>query len=247
MIGGQHYSRAPITEAIIDLRVEPREDLTLTDLERCHAGEKEAYPNKASVKRSVGQMQLGGAGEFSHSGSTEQIGFLFKSADEKQLFQMQWDGFTMNWLGLYPGWAVFRDEARRLWIVYRDCARPRKVVRMALRYINRLDLRSQGVDLKDYLKTWPEVAADIAQPLESFVMQLAMPQNDIRGTLRLTEASVAPSGPDMASVALDIDLFRTEDVPGEEEEMWGLFEDLRHRTNKVFEACITEKTRELIR
>ena len=52
----QPYSRAPITEAILDLRVEPREDLTLTDLERCHASEEEAYPNKLILRRAAGHM-----------------------------------------------------------------------------------------------------------------------------------------------------------------------------------------------
>lgn len=247
MSSGQPYSRAPITEAIIDLRVEARKDLTLTELERCQAGEEDAYPKKAIHKRAVGQIQLGGPEGFSHTGSAEEIGFIFTSADDKQLFQVHPDGFTMNRLGPYPGWKAFRDEARRLWNVYRECARPHKVLRMAVRYINRLDLPRQELDLKDFLKTWPEVSAEIAQPIESFVMQLAIPQNDIRGTLRLAEALVASPGPDTISVALDIDLFRTENVPGNEEEMWGLFEDLRHRKNKVFEACITDKTRELIR
>ncbi len=247
MSSGQAYSRPPITEAIIDLRVEPRKDLTLTELERCWAGQESAYPRKGVLKRAVGQIQIGGSEGFSHSGSSAEIGFIFTSADAKQLFQVHLDGFTTNRLGSYPGWNAVRDEARRLWNVYRECARPHKVVRIAVRYINRLDLPGQRVELKEYVKTGPEVAAEIAQPLESFVMQLAVPQQDIRGTLRLAEALVAPPGPDTVSVALDIDLFRAENVPADEETMWRLFEDLRHRKNKIFEACITDKTRELIR
>src|SRR5438874_6822119 len=127
MSSGQAYPRAPITEAIIDLRVEARMDLTLTELERCRAGEEDAYPKKAVLKRAVGQMQLGGPEGFSHTGSAEEIGFIFTSADDKQLFQVQRDGFTMNRLGPYPGWRAFRDEARRLWKTYRECARPRNV------------------------------------------------------------------------------------------------------------------------
>ena len=50
-----------------------------------------------------------------------------------------------------------------------------RVVRMAVRYINRLDLPGPGVDLKEYLKTWPEASADLAQPLASFLMQLDDP------------------------------------------------------------------------
>ena len=58
---------------------------------------------------------------------------------------------------------------------------------------------------------------------------------------------VVASAPRTASVALDIDLFRAEDLPDDDGQRRRLFEELRCRKNEVFEACITEKTRELIR
>jgi uncharacterized protein (TIGR04255 family) len=248
MIPGQKYSRAPITEAIIDLRVEAREGLTLGDLESCQAGQQEGYPMKSRIMRAVSHLQMRGPeGAVAQAGSPEQMGFMFKSEDEKQIFQVHWDGFTLNLLGPYPGWVRFRDEARRLWNIYWEHAQPRKVLRMAVRYINRLDLPGSGVDLKQYLKTAPEISAELAQPIGSFVMQLGIPQGDIRGTLLLTETLVPSPRPDLTSVALDIDLFRTDEIPADEEGIWGLFEELRHCKNKVFEACITDKTRELIR
>jgi uncharacterized protein (TIGR04255 family) len=248
MISGQKYSRAPITEAIIDLRVEARPDLTPADLEGCQVAEEEAYPKKTKMMQAFGQFQLGaGGGTVAQAESAEHIGFMFKSRDEKQIFQAQRDGFTLNRLAPYPGWSVFQGEARRLWNMYRKQAQPRKVVRMAVRYINRLDLPGPGVDLKQYLKTVPEVSPEMAQPIASLLMQLGIPQSEIRGMLQLTEALVPSPGPEMASIALDIDLFRTEEIPAEEDRLWGLFEELRRCMNKVFEACITDKTKELIR
>jgi uncharacterized protein (TIGR04255 family) len=200
MITGQKYSRAPITEAIIDLRVEARDGLTLGDLERCQAGEEAAYPTKTKIMQAISQLQLGGPeGALAQSGSPEQVGLIFKSRDEKQIFQVQREGFTLNRLGPYPGWLIFRDEARRLWNIYRRHAQPRKVLRMAVRYINRLDFPGPRVELKQYLKTAPEVSGEIAQVLGSFVMQLSVPQNEIRSTLQLTEASVPSPGPDTVS------------------------------------------------
>jgi uncharacterized protein (TIGR04255 family) len=248
MTTGQKYSRAPLTEAIIDLRVEPRDGLTLADLEGCQAGEEKAYPNKTKIMRAFSQLQLGGPeGAVAQAGSSEHIGFMFKSGDDKQIFQVHPEGFTLNRLGPYPGWEIFRDEARRLWNIYRERVQPRKVLRMAVRYINRWDLPGPGLDLKQYLKTGPEVSAEMALPLAGFLMQLVIPQNDNRATVQLTETLVPAPGPDMASVALDIDVFRTDEIPADESGLWGLFEELRHCKNKVFEACITDKTRELIR
>jgi len=48
------------------------------------------------------------------------MGFIFTSADDKQPFQVHLNGFTTNRLGSYPAWNAVRDEARRLWNVYRE-------------------------------------------------------------------------------------------------------------------------------
>lgn len=120
-----------------------------------------------------------------------------------------------------------------------------KVIRLAVRYINRIDLPLPVHDLKDYLRTVPEVSPDLPQGLAGYFMQVAIPQEDIKSTVLLNETIVPPAKPDVVSVVLDIDIFRTEDLPSEEEPMWGLFEELRIRKNSVFEACITDRTREL--
>ena len=47
-------------------------------------------------------------------------------------------------------------------------------------------------------------------------------------------------------MVLDIDIFRTEDLPGNEAQLWELLEQLRQAKNMVFEACITDQTRRLL-
>jgi uncharacterized protein (TIGR04255 family) len=243
----RNYPRAPITEAIIDLRAELPDRLTLAELERCQDGEEAAYPTKMSLNPAVGRLQAGTSEEPpSHKAMTEQIGFLFKSADEKQLFQVHRDGFAIHRLAPYLGWEPFRDEARRLWKVYQERVRPRRVVRTALRYISRLDLPGLGVELKDYLRTFPEVSPDLPQELAGFFMELNLPQRDIQSTLLLREIVVPPAAPGVTSVVLDVDLFRSEDIPSDDARIWALLEVLHARKNEIIEACITNRTREAI-
>jgi uncharacterized protein (TIGR04255 family) len=61
----------------------------------------------------------------------------------------------------------------------------------------------------------------------------------------LSEALIEPAKPNVASIVLDIDLYRDTNPPQEDSEIWSFFEILRERKNEVFEACITEKAREL--
>jgi uncharacterized protein (TIGR04255 family) len=239
------YSRAPITEAIIDLRVKLPEGTTFAQLERCVANEAGAYPIKGKFRETTARMEVGEG--LSTSASTKHVGFALTSADRKQLFQVRLDGFAMIRLAPYDSWAPFRDETRRLWDNYRKSAHPVKVERMAVRYVNRLDLPLPLADFKEYLRTLPEVSRDLSQTLAGFFMQLIIPQEDIRSTLVLNQAMIPPPRPEVVSVVLDLDLFRDADLPTEEEEVWRLFEDLHTRKNQVFEACITDSMRELIK
>lgn len=121
------------------------------------------------------------------------------------------------------------------------------VTRVAVRYINRFDLPLPVKDLKDYFRTAPEVSPDLPQALAGFFMQLTIPHLDIKSVLLLSETIVGSTEPGSVGVILDFDLYRIEDIPEEEDHLWQLFDDLRVRRNAIFEACITDQARELIR
>ncbi|MBW3539700.1 MAG: TIGR04255 family protein [Planctomycetes bacterium] len=239
------YSKAPITEAIIDIGVRPSESVRLDDLERLHDSIRDEYPGKAGRSLFQGRFRAERTG-VSTSASQKPMGFLFKSRDEKQIVQMRLDGFTMSRLAPYESWKPFRDEAQRLWALYRDVVQPEEATRLAVRYINRIDIPLPFDDLKEYLLTVPEVAPGLPQALSGLFMQLTIPQEDIGCTTILTEALIEPPAPEVASVVVDIDLFRTERVPQDDGKLWAFFELLHDRKNQVFEACITDKTREMI-
>ena len=50
---------------------------------------------------------------------------------------------------------------------------------------------------------------------------------------------------DHVSLLLDIDLFKDQNVPQKDNEVWELFSHLHRQKNKIFEAFITDKAREL--
>lgn len=241
----RHYPKAPITEALIDLRVEVPPEVTASELQKAHADQEADYPRVEQANVAVGHMEVGK--QVATSASTKQVGYWFRSADGKQIYQSRLDGFTMSRLAPYESWEPFRNEARRLWDVYRSVAKPVKVIRLAVRYINRLDIPLPLADFKEYLRTVPEVSPDLPQGLAGYFMRLAIPQDDIKSMALLNETIIAPAAPNLVSIVLDIDIFRTAELPTDEEVVWSFFEELRVRKNEVFEACITDKARELFR
>lgn len=243
MIAQRHYKKPPITEAIIDLRVELPPGVGLAELKNTHSGEEAAYPRVEPRYVAFGQMQIGP--QVSATAGSQQIGYLFHSGDGKQIYQSRLDGFAMSRLAPYENWNALRGEARRLWEIYRSVAKPSKLTRLAVRYINRIDIPLPLSDFKDYLRTVPEVSPDLPQQLAGYFMQLVIPQYDIESLALINETIIEPASQNLVSVVLDIDIFRTTDLPSNEEDIWAFFEQVRFRKNEVFEACITAKAREL--
>lgn len=242
----RHYSRAPITEAIIDLRVAPRAEVTLEELARVAAGEEAVYPKKEKTFEAMGRMEVGAGQSASASANYRETGFKFTSEDGRLIFQSRIEGFTLSRLAPCERWEPFRDEARRLWKRYREHAGPDRIVRLAVRYINRIDVPADGIDLKQYFRTFPEVSPDLPQQLTGFFMQLRIPQADLPGEALINQTIIPPAREGVSSIVLDVDLFRDKDAPGEEDAIWTFFETLHSRKNDIFEACITDRTRELI-
>lgn len=243
MIAQRHYQKPPITEAIIDFRVELPTEIGVNELNKAHGGEEATYPSVEQLHAAFGQMQVGP--QVSAIAGSQHIGYLFRSVDGKQIYQARLQGFTMSRLAPYESWNTFRDEARRLWDLYCSVAKPSRIVRLAVRYINRIDIPLPLNDFKNYLRTVPEVSSDLPQGLAGYLMQLAVPLEDIKSLTLINETIIEPANQNVVSVVLDIDIFRTADLPADEESTWAFFEELRFHKNKVFEACITDKAREL--
>ena len=244
MTAHRHYARAPITEALIDIQVDLPAEIELKDLEAIQAAIKTEYPGRRTRLTLRGEFSAG-----EQAGATARqktMGYLFYSPDERQVFQARLDGFTYSRLAPYQNWESLRDEAIRLWQRYRTVTQPTKVKRVAVRYINQINIPQLSVDFKDYFRTFPEISPDLPQGLSEYLMRLAVPQEDLKATLILTQAMVPPPQPDTVSVLLDIDLFIDNVAFASETELWALLEAFRARKNEFFEGCITDETRRLI-
>ena len=248
MTSQRHYTKAPITEALIDLRVELPSDLALRSLREIQHSIKSDYPIDEDIVVAQGQFQAGS--KVIATASESPVGYRFSSEDKKRILQARLDGFTFSQLEPYHTWKVLRDEAQRLWKVYSSVTQPKTIRRVAVRYINRLDLpfdSSSPLDFKDYLKTVPEVSPTLPQGLSDYFMQLQIPQEDLQASLILNEAMLPLVKQDTVSVLLDIDLYSEVEFPADSDAAWDLLERFRKRKNEVFEACITDETRELLK
>ncbi|GAC1502256.1 MAG: TIGR04255 family protein [Chamaesiphon sp.] len=245
----RHYSRAPITEAIIDFRVTLPEGLSVDKIAEIHAHVRDTFPTVEPFYKSVGAITYQPGSSFKVDTLEEQqIGFWLRSEDNLQTFQATLEGFTFNRLAPYKSWAEFSSNAQHLWDMYKEICKPTQVTRVAVRYINQINIPARELtELKDYLRTVPEVSPGLPQnALQSFFMQLQIPQQDLNCMLIINEAIAPPTSPEVVTVILDLDLFSQQIWETNDKEIWSFLEKLRHRKNKVFEESITDRTKELI-
>ena len=236
----RHYDKAPIKEAIIDIQIESS-PLAMANIEKPVPG----YTERHKVMKGQLHGQVEG-GTLTATASQDQMGYAFVGGEGKHVVQLKMNGFTFSRLAPYQTWEQLRDEARMLWESYRARVGKFSVVRVGLRYVNQLDLPTPVRDLRDFVRLYPEVSADLSQQLAGFFLQVQIPQEDLASMLILNEAMVPPPGPDLVSVILDIDVFKQGIKLESDDEVWSILESLRVRKNLVFESCITNKMRELI-
>lgn len=237
------YSKAPITEAIIDFRLNLPAETSLKDLRDLFPKIQDDYPNQEEY--SIWEQQIAVGESDTIPPTQENLGYIYSTSDRKQVLIAAKNGFTFSRLAPYDRWETFRDEAQRLWNIYNSAVPVETLTRIATRYINRIDIPLPVVDLKDFLRTVPEVSPDLPQSLNGYFMQLQIPQEDIQAMVILNQAIIPPSNPDVTSILLDIDVSK-ESYLLLEDDFWEDLEILHTKLDSVFESCITDKVRELI-
>ncbi len=75
----RHYSKAPITEAVIDLKVTLTEGISVDKLKDIHPYISEKFPTIEPFYRGVGAFSYQPGSTFQVNTSQQQIGFWFRS------------------------------------------------------------------------------------------------------------------------------------------------------------------------
>ena len=233
-----HLSKAPINEALVDIRVQVPPGIDIQRLENFHSQLSSDYPQSKKRHKWEGRV------EFKEDGTptTQSIdiidGYLFTSQDNLQVVQFRLDGFTFSRLKPYETWERLRDESKRLWDLYKTIE-PTAITRIAVRYINVFDV-PLPVNIKDYFTMPPGIpdVQDMSFSPASFLSRVVLKEpSDI--SCVITQALDRPQNAVAARLILDIDVFKRADLD-KNVDIWGALEGLRRIKNEVFFRSITE-------
>jgi uncharacterized protein (TIGR04255 family) len=240
------FINAPITEALLDIRVNLPEHIIIKNIESFYEKVKDEFPEKKERKHFQANIDFSSDKPVSNKQISGKIdGFLFKSSLKKKVVQSRIDGFTFNKLKPYNSWNSFSSEAHKLWNIYYEMFKPLKITRIALRYINRIDIPLPFENFKEYILTIPEIAPDIPQGLSNFFMQLSIPNIKINATAVINETMKEITKDNKLPFIFDIDVFQINNYSNNDEKIWDEFEKLRNFKNELFFNSLTEKAKEL--
>ncbi len=243
------YAKAPIVEAVIDLRVTLSDRSEgLTNAEKLADSLKPRFPQKQPIDTMLMAAEAKDGRLSMRPMEHEQLGWKLIGVDNDRTLMISKDGFTYSHLPPYTKWETFQSEAHPLWLQYVGACRPIQVNRVAVRYINRLKLPPGEINLSDYLAFYPKVP-DAVLAVSGVVMQIQVPQPNFPGTGRavITLASEASTETKFQPMVLDFDVSTDVTMSPQASDVWGLLEHLRDTKNELFEACLTDRMKELIK
>lgn len=244
----RHLNNAPITEALIDIRIKELDSSHSEQLSQLPEKFSKIYTTKKAMHRKLFSLQVGNAEanqDVSAKDEATVYGYRFESTDLQKVAQFRLDGFTLSHLRPYSDWETLVSEAKELYEHYRSISQPEFVARIALRYINQIDIPLPIIDFSDYLTAPPTVPDKLPQGLLKFLTQYVVQFPDENAIAKITQGLEGITKPDSVSILLDIDVFVSNEFAPDSEAIWETFEQLRNLKNQIFSESLTKKTMEL--
>jgi uncharacterized protein (TIGR04255 family) len=235
----RHLDNAPITEALIDLRVKLEPNFVVTELHEIAQQISNGYPSCEPRRLIAGSLGIKEGKPINTLEDKGIQGFFCKSADNRKIAQLRIDGFTYSLLAPYTRWQDIVSEAKKLWSAYQSKTKPIIIDRVATRYINRIDL-PLPVDLDKFLQAGPKLPKSLPQELKEFFVRTVTGKDDLNAIIIQT-ITESPK-PGFAGILLDIDVSYSNIEGIKDDEIWPTIGRLRDLKNRIFFGLITEKT-----
>lgn len=254
-----HYNRAPILEAIIDIQVRFSQQIkpaqaVFEDFARTVAAR---FPHSRPLTQSGFRLRIGPTGSTGSTGSTIPMppqphgatrGMRLSTFKNDRVLVLRPRSFSFSHMPPYTEWRTFRDEAFQLWQLFISLTKPDAVTRASLRYINRFEIPHAKFELSDYFLFRPDLPnMRIPQNVSAFFTQCQIPQSDIGPDVIaiMNLASTGGGTSTSSQILLDFDVVANRQLALDS--VFELLDRLRERKNELFESCITDQARELIR
>lgn len=237
------YKNPPIVEAVCEFQFDPQGDWDIAMPGLIYERVQNPFKTRKAAKHVNIEVTSGESGIQQQVQPTERIQFI--RDDGNALIQVGPHLLTINHLKPYPSWEDFLPLIKQGFEAYHEVASPEKLARIGLRYINRIEIPSQEVDVQHYFRFVPHVEDDLAEQINAFIIGIQVTYDKGRDALRVQLANASARQPSYSDFILDLDygLLEAEQLALSNAFQW--VETAHSRIEDAFEACIREPLRDL--
>jgi uncharacterized protein (TIGR04255 family) len=238
----RHLKNAPIVEALFDIQVQTSPDLSITSLKESFTKLVEPeYPSSEEIRAMEGFINFSAQGPQSRVTDLGSIGYMYRNESRTRAIQFRRNGFTFSQLKPYESWESLLEHSQRWWGSYSQIIPEKTVTRIALRFINRLELPGDCKDIHTYLPYAPKVPLKGDYPIAEFVDRIVF-QNQATGAKCIFTQVLEPSSKDgFLNIVVDIDAFYEVGDRSDSIDLWAKFLELREFKNDVFYRGVSKR------
>lgn len=238
------YENPPLTEAVCEFRFEAGEPWDWAVPGRLYERLGGEFPRREHVPP-MGNTPAAVPGGARLLPAPIRMRFL--SSEGNAMVQVGCDLLAVNYLRPYPGWEAFSRTIYAALDAYESVARPAGLVRVGLRYINRIEVPvlepATPVESSEYITASPGVPPRWqGEPLRGFVQRIEVPFPSVQAVLTVHSGSAEADRQDCVAFLVDLDFATdlTGVLPLGGAREW--LEAAHREVFGAFQACITPRT-----
>lgn len=201
---GRKYRNPPLIEELCEFQFVPTQPWDLTIPGFFYEKVKNDFPDKQQ-QVGVGVQFRPTEKGFEHKVEPAPPRMQFHRKDKTALIQVAPDLLVINHLKPYPTWSKFKPLILLALQIYNKVANPKGFKQIGLRYINKINIESESVELSEYVDFYPYVPKGLPQLHTNFLSRVEIPYFNNRDRMVVTIGSDVPKIPNTLSIILDID------------------------------------------
>jgi uncharacterized protein (TIGR04255 family) len=247
--GGESYPLAPIFEAVLRYEFdELAESDVIQMFMELHVSEKAGFEERAQTVNIEPQLSPGENGAPEFRPTLTVVGHAARFSDRSREISISKNVMEFTRRGTYSSWGEFTDEALQWVALVVEYFKPKALNTVTTDFMNRIPIPDRPIEMSDYVRISVDVPVGLSRTLNSSHSQIVVP---LEGGLETTITVFTTTDDEnrlYPGIGLTTSTRMSLFIPALDSD--GLRSGMAHlqrAKNDVFEACITDATRMLIR
>lgn len=242
----QKYSNPPIVEAVCEVRFTPETSWDLTIPGLMYERLRKDFPIKEQMayqEFEIGPNQLMDISKSIKQGQR----MVFRDTRRNRMIQLGDKVLSMHVNKPYKSWTEYRESIHRAYSTIMELVPDPTISRIGLRYINQIHIPGKTIELENYFNFRPFIGGGLPQNIINFIMGCVYPFENERDQCRVQLVSGVSDEPTSSLEILDLDYYLVTPNGVDANQVLSWIDDAHREIESIFEASITDATRELFK